>query len=107
MLIRLIQQNSTGSVCTCLGGRFPRHHASFKPTSLLKKPASSIWKRVVGLLALSAQLQVYLDEFVFRHNRRVQPAAAFQTLLGLGTARQSTEYERIRGAVNLGEDPDL
>src|SRR5258707_5143760 len=30
-----------------------------------------------------AQLQVYLDEFVFRHNRRKQPAAAFQTLLGL------------------------
>lgn len=31
------------------------------------------------------QLQVYLDEFVFRHNRRKTPAAAFQTLLGLGT----------------------
>ena len=31
-----------------------------------------------------AQLQVYLDEFVFRHNRRRQPMAAFQTLLGLG-----------------------
>ena len=30
------------------------------------------------------QLQVYLDEFVFRHNRRRTPAAAFQTLLGLG-----------------------
>ena len=27
------------------------------------------------------QLQVYLDEFVFRHNRRKTPAAAFQTLL--------------------------
>ena len=33
-----------------------------------------------------AQLQVYLDEFVFRHNRRRQPMAAFQTLLGLGPA---------------------
>jgi transposase-like protein len=50
-----------------------------------------------------AQLQVYLDEFVFRHNRRTKPAAAFQTLLGLGTARQSTVYKRIRGAVDLGE----
>src|SRR5215831_9309960 len=29
------------------------------------------------------QLQVYLDEFVFRHNRRKHPMAAFQTLLGL------------------------
>jgi transposase-like protein len=36
------------------------------------------------------QLQVYLDEFIFRHNRRKQPAAAFQTLLGLGTSRKST-----------------
>jgi hypothetical protein len=33
-----------------------------------------------------AQLQVYLDEFVFRHNRRRSPMAAFQTLLGLGTS---------------------
>jgi transposase-like protein len=47
------------------------------------------------------QLQVYLDEFVFRHNRRNTPAAAFQTLLGLGTGRKSTEYEHIRGAKDL------
>jgi len=47
------------------------------------------------------QLQVYLDEFVFRHNRRQTPAAAFQTLLGLGTGRKSTEYEQIRGARDL------
>lgn len=43
-----------------------------------------------------AQLQVYLDEFVFRHNRRGKPMAAFQTLLGLGTARQPTHYRKIR-----------
>lgn len=48
-----------------------------------------------------AQLQVYLDEFVFRHNRRKQPMAAFQTLLGLGTGRASTPYDRIRGARDL------
>jgi transposase-like protein len=47
------------------------------------------------------QLQVYLDEFVFRHNRRKTPAAAFQTLLGLGTGRKSTMYEQIRGAKDL------
>jgi transposase-like protein len=45
-----------------------------------------------------AQLQVYLDEFVFRHNRRRQPMAAFQTLLGLGSGRSSTPYREIRGA---------
>jgi transposase-like protein len=48
-----------------------------------------------------AQLQVYLDEFVFRHNRRRQPMAAFQTLLGLGTARAPTAYRQIRGAGDL------
>ena len=48
-----------------------------------------------------SQLQVYLDEFVFRHNRRKTPAAAFQTLLGLGTSRKSTMYEQIRGAKDL------
>jgi hypothetical protein len=48
-----------------------------------------------------AQLQVYLDEFVFRHNRRRQPMAAFQTVLGLGTGRGPTPYRRIRGARDL------
>jgi hypothetical protein len=41
------------------------------------------------------QLQVYLDEFDFRHNRRKTAAAAFQTLLGLGTAQMSTEFESM------------
>src|SRR5437870_10323366 len=48
-----------------------------------------------------AQLQVYLDEFVFRHNRRRQPMAAFQTLLGLGTVHRSTPYNDIRRAKDL------
>jgi transposase-like protein len=45
-----------------------------------------------------AHLQVYLDEFAFRHNRRRKPTAAFQTLLGLGAVRAPTPYQRIRGA---------
>ena len=52
-----------------------------------------------------AQLEVYLDEFVFRHNRRKTPAAAFQTLLGLGTGHPSTEYKQIRGAKDLNPNP--
>ena len=51
------------------------------------------------------QLQVYLDEFVFRHNRRRQPMAAFQTLLGLGTGRKPTTYKQIRGATDLATRP--
>ena len=46
-------------------------------------------------------LQVYLDEFVFRHNRRRNPMAAFQTLLGLGRGREPTSYALIRGAKHL------
>src|ERR1700693_39218 len=53
-----------------------------------------------------AQLQVYLDEFVFRHNRRRQPMAAFQTLLGLGTGRAPTPYGRIRGARDIAAHTD-
>ena len=41
------------------------------------------------------RLQAYLDEFVFRHNRRKQPMAAFQTLLGLGTGHRSTTYKEM------------
>jgi transposase-like protein len=40
-------------------------------------------------------LQVYLDEFVFRHNRRRTPMAAFQTLLGLAADRPPTTYRQI------------
>jgi len=48
-----------------------------------------------------AQLQVYLDEFVFRHNRRRLPMAAFQTLLGLGTGCAPTPAGLIRGARDI------
>ncbi len=40
-------------------------------------------------------LPVYLDEFVFRHNRRRTPLAAFQTLLGLGALHQPSSYAQI------------
>ena len=54
------------------------------------------------------QLQVYLDEFVFRHNRRRLPMAAFQTLLGLGAGRKPTPYNEIRGAADLARsDPKV
>jgi transposase-like protein len=40
-------------------------------------------------------LQVYLDEFAFRHNRRRTPMAAFQTLLGLGAQHPPSTYHQI------------
>ena len=40
-------------------------------------------------------LPVYLDEYVFRHNRRRTPMAAFQTLLGLGAMHEPATYDEI------------
>jgi len=40
-------------------------------------------------------LPVYLDEYVFRHNRRGTPMAAFQTLLGLSALHDPTTYAQI------------
>lgn len=42
-----------------------------------------------------AHLQVYLDEYVFRHNRRRTPMASFQTLLGLSTQHEPITYREI------------
>jgi transposase-like protein len=44
-----------------------------------------------------SQLQAYLDEWVFRHNRRHNRQAAFQTLLGLGAGREPAPLSVIRG----------
>lgn len=43
-------------------------------------------------------LAVYLDELVFRHNRRRTPMAAFQTLLGLGSLHEPSTYDEITRA---------
>lgn len=39
--------------------------------------------------------QAYLDEYVFRHNRRGNPMAAFQRLLGLGAVHDPVSREQI------------
>ena len=50
---------------------------------------------------IEAQLHPHLHD---RASRRKTPAAAFQTLLGFGTARRSTMYEQIRGARDLNRN---
>lgn len=40
-------------------------------------------------------LQSYLDEFVFRFNRRNTPHAAFRTLLGIGIAIKPFTYNML------------
>jgi len=46
-------------------------------------------------------LAAYLDEFVFRYNRRHNLPLAFRTLLGFGVSRGPTTYETINGAQDL------
>ena len=43
-------------------------------------------------------LQSYLDEFVFRFNRRRTPHAAFRTLLGIGVAIKPATYNMLIAA---------
>lgn len=47
-------------------------------------------------------LDHYLNEFVFRHNRRFYPMAGFATLLGLGTILAPTPVERILSPLSPG-----
>src|SRR3954469_21716200 len=44
-----------------------------------------------------AHLQAYLDEFVFRFNRRHNPVAAFDRLLGLGLTLAPATYQMLVG----------
>ena len=73
----------------------PRHQASRREfrrgaisvVPLADRAIGNLQQWLIGTYhgVSKGQLQVYLDEFVFRHNRRRQPMAAFQTLLGLGS----------------------
>ena len=47
-------------------------------------------------------LQAYLNEFIFRFNRRRTPMAAFQTLLGIGSQVEAPEYREIYHAGEPG-----
>lgn len=47
-------------------------------------------------------LQPYLDEFVFRHNRRRTPMAAFQTLLGIGSRVPTVTYKMLCASESSG-----
>ena len=44
----------------------------------------------------------YVNEFVFRFNRRRTPMAAFQSLLGLTTQHAPTTYKMLYGAERTG-----
>ncbi len=43
----------------------------------------------------SKHMQAYVNEFVFRHNRRTNPMAAFQTILGLAAQAEGPTYRQL------------
>ena len=47
-------------------------------------------------------LQHYLNEYVFRFNRRRAPMAAFQSLLGLASQHQPTTYHMLYDGESTG-----
>lgn len=53
------------------------------------------WLRGTHRSVGNEHLQVYLDEFTFRYNRRSSPMAAFQSLLGLGAQQAPATYRQI------------
>ncbi len=55
-----------------------------------------------GSSVAADHLDAYLDEFVFRFNRRHAPMAGFATLLGIGTAVGPTTGDEIRSPLAAG-----
>jgi len=53
------------------------------------------WLHGTHRWASREHLPAYLDEYVFRHNRRGTPHAAFQTLLGLSAHHDPVTYRQI------------
>jgi hypothetical protein len=47
-------------------------------------------------------LPLYIDEVVFRLNRRRTPMAAFQSLLGLAAQHAPTSYKMLYAAESTG-----
>lgn len=53
------------------------------------------WLRGTHRAVSNEHLQVYLDEFVFRYNRRRSPMSAFRSLLGLESHHDPTTFREI------------
>ncbi len=65
------------------------------PARTASRPTLKTWLRGTHHGVGADHLDHYLDEFVFRHNRRFSPMAGFATLLGLGTILAPTPVARI------------
>ncbi len=56
----------------------------------------------VAHLSSAALMPHYVDEFVFRFNRRRAPMAAFRSLLGLSTQHAPTTHKMLYAAEPTG-----
>lgn len=54
-----------------------------------------VWQHGTHRWVSAEHTQAYLDEYVFRYNRRSNPLAAFQRLLGLGAAHEPVTRQQI------------
>ena len=84
----------TQGVATNAARLFPRIHRVF---SNLKT-----WLRGTHHGVSPEHLPYYLDEFVFRFNRRRTPMAAFQSLLGLTSQHQPLPHNMLYGGEQTG-----
>jgi len=78
----------------------PRRHVRAPGDQLLPRAHRAVsnlkaWMHGTHRGVSPEHLPVYLDEFVFRHNRRGTPMAGFQTLLGLGAHHEPITYRDI------------
>jgi hypothetical protein len=56
---------------------------------------------------VSAQhLQAYLNEYVFRFNRRFYPMTSFASVLGIGSVRTGPTYDGLYGGEYAHPNPD-
>ena len=51
-------------------------------------------------------LQAYLNEFVFRFNRRFEPMSAFNSVLGIGVAVESPTYDELYSGAWVHPNPE-
>ncbi|MBG0740495.1 transposase [Paeniglutamicibacter antarcticus] len=66
------------------------------------------WLRGTQRSVSNEHLQIYLDEFVFRYNRRRSPLPAFQTIFGLNrTKTPQPTAKSWRKAPARENEPDL
>ena len=85
---------TTQGVATNAARLFPRIHRVF---SNLKT-----WLTGTHHGVSSQHLPEYLNEFVFRFNRRRTPMAAFQSLLGLTSQQQGVTYKMLYRGESTG-----